>query len=1227
MDIAPNWKTSRYSTYSPNPSILVGELLNTVHPIFFRGIMRSPHVTLLVVLAFLVASLNVIPFSGVLAEDARLEIDLNDTDASFSGVANLEYAGFDSAFVGDVNGDQYDDMLVGAPGNEEMGQQAGKAYLIFGSDSGWGMDTPLSNANASFLAENVGEFAGGSVAGACDLNSDGYDDMVISASGNSEVAQFAGKIYIILGKASGWTKDADIESEAVATFLGEAYLDQAGSYLACAEDLNKDGFDDVLVGAPENDEGGQTYIIFGRDSGWAKDVSLANVNASFTGEVGVDFSGADVAGLGDVNGDGYGDILIGASRNTEGGGQHGNVQNQAGQVYIVFGKGSGWAMDASLADADASFWGRIGDHLGNILDGVGDINNDGYNDMLIGLPWSSDGFDQQGKVYLILGKESGWTMDKKLDANCDASFLGASTREYAGSQVSGAGDFNDDGIDDLYIAAGGSANGNLDTSAYILFGKEEGWSRDMTLANADLVFTGSTSNRAIDGGADFNGDGIDDVLYSDAYNDETGGNAGQVHLTYGFQLSEPTGIDSITIYSDDQYTNETTWADVLCTIYYEVKATGGDPTRIDSLVVNITSDPGDPIGFLVRLYETGLDTGSYRGYLVIQDTTNSGNRWIYAVPGHHIHVTAVMDPTKSDTVLVGHVTIKPWIDHDTVVEDMDYMIQFFAENGTNVEMTIETNADWPQINSTSNLIQGVPDNTDVGTWWVKVTADDGYGNTDEENYDIEVINAAPIILTDPLFDATEDVPYGVDFNSSDDGQGTITWHLDTNSSWLDLDTDTGVLSGLPLNEDAGYDWANVSVTDGNGGKEWSNFTVTVHDVNEPPTITTEDQTVAYEDQLYAVKYKAEDIDLYDNNFHWYLYTDAEWLSMDELTGVLYGTPDNNDIGSYQVNVTVKDRVSTEDRSSFTLEVMNTPPSILNKDVLKATEDQPYNVHYSCDDDGQGDITWSMTTDASWLKLDPASNNLTGAPGNEDVGTYQVEVTVDDGNGGKNSTSFTLEVVNVNDPPTITSLPMANATVDTTYIYDVEVSDIDKDDIHNVSLQKAPTGMTIDHTTGMISWTPTVGQEGEHVVLVDVFDGTISVLQNFTITVWPNLVVTITNLTEGQKITKGYSVSGTAKGPSDLKVEVDIDGKGWVEADGANSWKYELDTNKLKDGKHTIKVRASWKGNISQEVTVTFRVQQEQASFGDAFLLIAIFIIIAVVVAIVIFMMKRRGKDS
>ena len=324
----------------------------------------------------------------------RWEKNLSNASASFVGEPAGDLAGYSVSGAGDVNGDEFDDFLIGDCYNNEKGSKAGKVYLILGKETGWRQDTPLSTADASFLGESTNDEAGYSVSGAGDVDGDDCDDFLIGAPSHGSSK---GKVYLILGNRTGWW-DKNL-SNASASFVGESTNDGAGWSVSGTGDCNSDGFDDFLIGAPKGGgKVGKAYLILGNNTGWW-DENLSNASASFVGEAAGDLAGYSVSGAGDCNSDGFDDFLIGAPFNSDAGGL-------AGQVYLILGKSTGWRQNTPLAtDADAFL---LGDGKGNCsgwsVSGAGDSNGDYADDFLIAAPFNSERGNWAGKVYLLLGK-------------------------------------------------------------------------------------------------------------------------------------------------------------------------------------------------------------------------------------------------------------------------------------------------------------------------------------------------------------------------------------------------------------------------------------------------------------------------------------------------------------------------------------------------------------------------------------------------------------------------------------------------------------------------------------------------------------------------------------------------------------------------------------------------------------------------------------------------------
>ena len=381
-------------------------------------------------------------------------LDLSAADASFQGEASGDKAGRSVACAGDLDGDGFDDVLIGAHNNDEGGGDAGAAYVMYGPVYG---TFGLSTADAKLVGEAGGDYAGYATAGAGDVDGDGSPDLLVGAWWNDAGASNGGAAYVVHGPVYG-TLDL---SASDAKLLGESGDDRAGFSVASAGDMDGDGFDDIFVGAYTSDAGGTdsgiAYLLHGPLSG---SIGLGAADAWFVGEDSGDKAGAFVTSAGDVNGDGDPDVLIFAPGDDEGGAD-------AGAAYLIHGPVEG-AFD--LAYSDAKFVGESsGDLLGEWYAGgiPGDVDGDGYDDILMGAYASDLGGTDSGAAYLLYGPLAG-TIDL---STADATFVGEAAGDMAGMTGSLGGDLDGDGYDDILIGAIYDDEGGSNAGAvYVVYG-------------------------------------------------------------------------------------------------------------------------------------------------------------------------------------------------------------------------------------------------------------------------------------------------------------------------------------------------------------------------------------------------------------------------------------------------------------------------------------------------------------------------------------------------------------------------------------------------------------------------------------------------------------------------------------------------------------------------------------------------------------------------------------
>ncbi len=342
------------------------------------------------------------------------QIALGQGGFAIEGEAAQQFSGQSVRGAGDVNGDGLADVIVGAFGASPSGPFSGRAYVVFGR--GEGKPTHLvdiaAGTGAGFVMNGAAtlDFTGSAVAGAGDVNGDGLADVIVGAYGADINGDTSGRSYVVFGKPSTTPVDLKQVVVGVGGFVidGELEFDQAGAAVAGAGDVNGDGLADLLVGAPLADpsgnDSGRAYVVFGKKN--AAPVKLIDVVAgvggfAMDGQQVRDYAGFTVDGVGDVNGDGLSDVIVGAYGANP-------VGNASGRSYIVYGKQTTELVNftalANGGDGGFALDGEAGDdYSGFTVAGAGDVNGDGLADVLVGAFGNDAKGASAGRSYVVFG--------------------------------------------------------------------------------------------------------------------------------------------------------------------------------------------------------------------------------------------------------------------------------------------------------------------------------------------------------------------------------------------------------------------------------------------------------------------------------------------------------------------------------------------------------------------------------------------------------------------------------------------------------------------------------------------------------------------------------------------------------------------------------------------------------------------------------------------------------
>ncbi|MEH1919023.1 beta strand repeat-containing protein [Nostoc sp.] len=372
--------------------------------------------------------------------DAQFNLStLNGTNGfTINGINEGDGLGWSLSSAGDINGDGIDDLIIGARFADPNGSYSGQSYVVFGSKDGFDAQFNLSTLNGTngFAINGIeeGDFSGWSVSSTGDINGDGIDDLIIGAFFADPNGNRSGQSYVVFGSNGDFDAQFNLSTlngtnGFTINGINESY--SLGWSVSSAGDINGDGIDDLIIGAPDaspNGElSGQSYVVFGSKGGFDAQFNLSTLNGTngFTinGTDIVDYSGRSVSSAGDINGDGIDDLIIG-----EGG---------SGESYVVFGSKGGFRAQLDLSTLNGTNGFTLNGYGGSpfsssVSSSAGDINSDGIDDLILSSLDGdfSGGYFSQKNTYVVFGNCA-----PVLDLNGNSEGIDFSTT-FSGTPVS-----------------------------------------------------------------------------------------------------------------------------------------------------------------------------------------------------------------------------------------------------------------------------------------------------------------------------------------------------------------------------------------------------------------------------------------------------------------------------------------------------------------------------------------------------------------------------------------------------------------------------------------------------------------------------------------------------------------------------------------------------------------------------------------------------------------------
>ena len=505
------------------------------------------------------------------------------------------------------------------------------------------------------------------------------------------------------------------------------------------------------------------------------------------------------------------------------------------------------------------------------------------------------------------------------------------------------------------------------------------------------------------------------------------------------------------------------------------------------------------------------------------------------------------------------------------------------------------------VNKQSGLVNWKPSFQQAGQHFIAFQVDDGKQGYFKQEFEIDVenINRAPKIISQPVLTAKENSPYRYRIKVQDDDLDGVVLSLDEGPEGMKLDGVSNSLYWSPSYEDEGNYNVVILATDGEDEVE-QKYKITVNNVNRTPTMQVVKEQTLTEGSHIDLQLNADDLDNSDLIFE--LVQGPEGMILGEDDAKIHWKAGFDQAGVHQVRVKTVDEEKAEHELEFLVSVnnVNRKPKITSDPVLTGLENQQYFYNFSAHDEDEDILTYKILSAPQGMKIESNNGYVSWTPSYDKAGTYEVVLAVSDGFNEVNQL-FNLEIANSNRAPKIISKPILKVAENQAYQYTLKSKDADGEAME-FSLLSSPEGMLLDKVTKQIIWRPDWHQAGLHQVTVqvqDIHDG--RDVQTFNLNVLNNnrapqlSKVTQTEIFENQK----FHYQLEAKDADDDRLKYKL-------VSGPKGMTFDAYTHTLSwqpgfkhAGKHDVKVSVSdGKQLVSQNFTLKVKDKNRTPKFNS-----------------------------